>query len=187
MTKSVLPTAYSTVLKRSALASVATLAVVLIYINVFPPNHAVAPLHSRAQASPAQECTYSDKSFCSVEARFRGYILTKDYSDLLEQQTPNLLTCTQTSPPAACAGATNLQIQVFEVVMNAKPAWLNRNDYISTMRSYTSKYGPCPFSTITTASGGLAMDFTCSRPLALMFVSDGRGSWRFVSPSIQTE
>ncbi len=109
---------------------------------------------------------------------------------MLEQERPQTLSCTASSPQAVCAGANNLMIQVFTVTENGKPALLSRNGYISVLRSYFNDWGPFTFSRITAAKSGVSMEFTGkddTRSLSLGFIAGRNETWQFVSPSINNQ
>jgi hypothetical protein len=137
-------------------------------------------------------CSFSDKSFCATDQLMRGYVSSKDFSDILENQIPVNMSCaSKTQAQKYCDGAqSNLVIQLFQIGNGnpSGPQLYTRNNYITYFRAYFAQHGPFTFAGEKTVGPTIQMLYTNVNQTAqyvLTFIKQS-GTWKFAYPTVST-
>lgn len=140
--------------------------------------------------SSTVNCSFPDKTFCSTDQLMRGYVSSKDFSDILENQLPTNVTCsTNTKTKPYCKNIRyGTVVQLYQIGNGdpSGPQLYTRNDYIAFFRSYFQQYGPFSFTSEKTVGPTVQMQYADTNHAAqytLAFIKQG-SAWKFAYPTV---
>lgn len=112
--------------------------------------------------SSVVNCSFPDKSFCATDQLMRGYVSSKDFSDILENQTPVNMSCvSKAAAQLYCNGSqSSLVVQLFKVQKNDGSVLYTRNGYIDFFHNYFQQEGPFSFAHETESGSTVTMSYT---------------------------
>ena len=119
--------------------------------------------------SSVVNCSFSDKSFCATDQLMRGYVSSKDFSDILENQTPVNMSCaSKVAAQQYCNDSqSNLVVQLFKVQKNEATTLYTRNEYIDFFHNYFQQEGPFSFDQETESGSTVTMSYMASNHWAV--------------------
>jgi hypothetical protein len=114
--------------------------------------------------SSVVNCSFPDKSFCATDQLMRGYVSSKDFSDILENQTPVNMSCaSKAAAQQYCNGSqNNLVVQLFKVQKSEGSVLYTRNGYIDFFHNFFQQEGPFSFDHETESGPTVTMSYTAS-------------------------
>lgn len=132
--------------------------------------------------SSVVNCSFPDKSFCATDQLMRSYVSSKDFSDILEDQTPVNESCTsKAAAQQYCNGSqSNLVVQLFKVQKNEATVLYTRNGYIDFFHNYFQQEGPFSFDHETESGSTVTMSYVApshGAGYSLYFVKQN-STWR---------
>lgn len=135
-------------------------------------------------------CSTPDKSFCGINRLVNQFVDRQDFSDILENQTPTIITCnsSQQVKPFCSSIQNGLQIQLFKVQSSRGTQLLTRNSYIAFFRSYFQLYGPFTMVHEITANPTIQMQYLNTKHTAqydLIFTMQ-QNRWKIAYVSVHT-
>jgi hypothetical protein len=178
------------------IGAIIVVALLVFAFNVFFESPAKTPpaptKKSDAQlpgaTPPVVSCSSPDQSICTTQLQFMKFVSEADFSDILNYQKVDHVTCNTSSSPAdVCKGISgNLSIDAFAVIENGTTDYMTRNGYITYFMNYSKNYGPFQFTGDQAENGGITVQFAgngSGKQLDLSFKKSG-STWSFTNPEI---